>query len=81
MTGFEFLSVMISIIFGIGLTHVLAGTMRYIYAGRATELRLFYSLFALIAIFVPATTVRRLVSWWFLFSIVTWALVVRRFLA
>jgi hypothetical protein len=179
MTEFEFLSVMISIIFGLGLTHVLAGTMRYIYAGRATELRLVYSLFALfvlvlnwwviftwrghadwsfeeflvlvfwaishyllaitlyppeeggytdfeahrrwflwafvgmavldisqtamrgdlfrpwyyllfvlhymaaalIAIFVPSTTVQRVVSWWFLFSIVTWALVVRRFLA
>ena len=91
MTEFEFLSVMISIIFGIGLTHVLAGTMRYIYAGRATELRLVYSLFALFvlhymavaltAIFVRSTTVQRIVSWWFLFSIVTWALVVRRFLA
>ena len=40
MTEFEFLSVLISMIFGLGLTHVLAGTMRYVYAGRATELRL-----------------------------------------
>jgi hypothetical protein len=35
----EFLSVLISMIFGLGLTHVLAGTMRYVYAGRATEQR------------------------------------------
>jgi hypothetical protein len=48
MTEFEFLSVMISIIFGLGLPRVLAGTMRYIYAGRASELRLVYSLFALL---------------------------------
>jgi hypothetical protein len=81
MTEFEFLSVTISIIFGLNLTHVLAGTMRYIFAGRSNELRLVYSLFALLAILVPSTTVQRVVSWWFLFSIVTWALVVRRILA
>lgn len=48
MTEFEFLSVLISMIFGLGLTHVLAGTMCYVYAGRATEQRLVYSLFALV---------------------------------
>lgn len=47
MTEFEFLSVLISIIFGLGLTHVLTGSMRYIYARRATEARLVYSLFTL----------------------------------
>ena len=74
MTEFEFLSVLISMIFGLGLTHVLAGTMRYVYAGRATEQRLVYSLFA------KSSAVHRLVSWWFLISLVTWALVVRWFL-
>jgi hypothetical protein len=48
MTEFEFLSVLISMIFGLGLTHALAGTMRYVYVGRATEQRLVYSLFALV---------------------------------
>ena len=42
---------------------------------------LHYMAVALTAIFVRSTTVQRVVSWWFLFSIVTWALVVRRFLA
>ena len=37
MTEFEFLFVLISLIFGLGLTHVLSGTMRHVYAGRATE--------------------------------------------
>jgi hypothetical protein len=80
MTEFEFLSVLISMIFGLGLTHVLAGTMRYVYAGRATEQRLVYSLFALVALFAKSSAVHRFVSWWFLVSLVTWALVVRRFL-
>jgi hypothetical protein len=35
----------------------------------------------LIAIFVRSPIVQRIVSWWFLVSVVTWALVVRRFLA
>jgi hypothetical protein len=48
MAQLEFLSVLISMIFGLSLTHVLAGTMRYVYAGRATEQRLVYSLFALV---------------------------------
>jgi len=46
MTEFEFLSVPVSMIFGLGLTHVLAGTMRHVYVGLATEQRLVYSLFA-----------------------------------
>jgi hypothetical protein len=37
-------------IFGLGMTYALAGTMRYVYAGRATEQRLVYSLFALIVL-------------------------------
>jgi hypothetical protein len=36
-------------IFGLGLTHVLAGTMRYVHAGGATEQGLVYPLFALVA--------------------------------
>lgn len=59
MTEFEFLSVLISMIFGLGLTHVLAGTMRYIYAGRATEERTVYSLFALIVL---------VLNWWVIFT-------------
>lgn len=59
MTEFEFLSVLISMIFGLGLTHVLAGTMRYVYAGRATEERLVYSLFVLIVL---------VLNWWVIFT-------------
>ena len=40
-----------------------------------------YMVIALIAIFVRSPIVQRIVSWWFLVSVVTWALVVRRFLA
>jgi hypothetical protein len=39
MSEFEFLSVLISIIFGLGLTHVLSGSLRYILA-RARQLEL-----------------------------------------
>lgn len=59
MTEFEFLSVLISMIFGLGLTHVLAGTMRYVYVGRATEQRLVYSLFALVVL---------ILNWWVIFT-------------
>jgi hypothetical protein len=59
MTEFEFLSVLISMIFGLGLTHVLAGTMRYIYAGRASEMRVVYSLFTLVVL---------VLNWWVIFT-------------
>jgi hypothetical protein len=59
MTEFEFLSVLISIIFGLGLTHILAGSVRYIFAGRATETQLVYSLFTLIVL---------VLNWWVSFT-------------
>jgi len=37
--------------------------------------------FALLAIMVRSTVLRRAVAWWFLISIVVWSFVVRRFLA
>jgi len=59
MTEFEFLSVLISIIIGLGLTHVLAGTVRYIFAGRACEGRIVYSLFTLVVL---------VLNWWVIFT-------------
>jgi len=59
MTEFEFLSVLISIVIGLGLTHVLSGTVRYIFAGRATEIHLVYSLFTLIVL---------VLNWWVVFT-------------
>ncbi len=59
MTEFEFLSVLISIIFGLGLTHVLAGSVRYVFARRATEAQLVYSLFVLLVL---------VLNWWVIFT-------------
>lgn len=58
MTEFEFISVMISIIFGLGLTHILAGSISYIFAKRATETQLVYSAFALVVL---------VLNWWVIF--------------
>jgi hypothetical protein len=58
MTEFEFLSVMISIIFGLGLTHILGGSLSYIFSKRATETHLVYSAFALVVL---------VLNWWVVF--------------
>jgi hypothetical protein len=59
MSEFEFLCVLISIIFGLGLTHVLSGSLRYVLARRANETQLVYSLFTLIVL---------VLNWWVVFT-------------
>ena len=59
MTEFEFLSVLISIIFGLALTHILSGSIRAIYAGRTTENHLVYTGFVLVVM---------VLNWWVIFS-------------
>lgn len=49
---------MISIIFGLGLTHILSGSLSYILAKRATETQLVYSVFGLLVL---------VLNWWVVF--------------
>lgn len=59
MTEFEYLSVLISVIFGLGLTHILTGSVRAIYARRTGELQLVYSAFVLVVL---------VLNWWVAFG-------------
>jgi hypothetical protein len=45
LSEFEFLSILISIVFGLALTHVLSGAVRSVYAGTASETHLVYAAF------------------------------------
>ncbi len=55
MSEFEYLAVFISIIFGISLTHILAGTIRSIYRNKAEESHLVWTLFILLVM---------ILNWW-----------------
>ena len=59
MSEFEYLAVFISIIFGISLTHILAGTIRSIYRNKAEESHLVWTLFILVVM---------ILNWWTLYS-------------
>jgi hypothetical protein len=59
VTEFEYLSVLISVIFGLGLTHILTGSIRAIYARRVSELQLVYSAFVLVVL---------VLDWWVAFA-------------
>lgn len=59
MTEFEYLSVLTSIIFGLGLTHILTGSIRAIYARKAGEIQLVYTAFVLLIL---------VLNWWVAFS-------------
>ena len=59
MSEFEYLAVFISIIFGISLTHILAGTIRSIYRKSAEESHLVWTLFMLVVM---------ILNWWTAYS-------------
>lgn len=59
MSEFEFLSVLVSIVIGLGLTHILKGSVSLAYKHRLLEPRLIYAIF-LVFIFV--------LDWWTIFS-------------
>ena len=59
MSEFEYLAVFISIIFGISLTHILAGTIRSIYRKTAEESHLVWTLFILLVM---------ILNWWTAYS-------------
>lgn len=59
MTEFEYLSVLISVVFGLGLTHILTGSIRAIYARRAGEIHLVYTAFVLVIL---------VLNWWVAFD-------------
>ena len=59
MSEFEFLSVLVSIIFGLGLTHILRGSVGQIFRHQALDLRLAYAGFFVIVL---------VLNWWVFFS-------------
>ena len=59
MTEFEYLSVLISIIFGLALTQIMSGAVRSLYTGEMNENQVVYTLFAIV-VFV--------LNWWVSFS-------------
>ena len=59
MTEFDFLSVLVSIIFGLALTHLLSGQFRFIYQRRMTETHLLYTGWVFMAL---------VLNWWMLFT-------------
>lgn len=59
MTEFEYLAILLSIIVGLGLTHIISGMMRNIFARQASETHLVYSAFAIMVI---------ILNWWVIFS-------------
>ncbi len=59
MSEFEYLAVFISIIFGISLTHILAGTIRSIYRKTAEESHLVWTFFILLVM---------ILNWWTAYS-------------
>ena len=58
MTQFEFISVFISIIFGLGLAHVLTGAIQQLYRGGIGHMHLAYSIMTLVVL---------ILNWWILF--------------
>ena len=59
MTEFDFLSVLVSIIFGLALTHVLSGQFRFVYHGKMTERHLLYTGWVFMVL---------VLNWWMLFT-------------
>jgi hypothetical protein len=59
MSEFEFLSVLVSIIFGFGLTHILRGSVSQIFRTKAIDLRLAYAGFFVVVL---------VLNWWVFFS-------------
>jgi hypothetical protein len=59
MSEFEYLAVFVSIIFGISLTHILAGVIRSIYRGQSNETHLVLTGFLFLVM---------IVNWWTAFS-------------
>jgi hypothetical protein len=59
MSEFEFLSVLVSIIFGFGLTHILRGSVTQIFRKQALDLRLAYAGFFVVVL---------VLNWWVFFS-------------
>jgi hypothetical protein len=59
MSEFEFLSVLVSIIFGFGLTHILRGSVSQIFRTKALDLRLAYAGFFVVVL---------VLNWWVFFS-------------
>jgi hypothetical protein len=69
MTKFDFISVLVSIVFGLGLTHICG--LPFVGQNAAC---------AVVIHRVTSRQVRRAVAWWLLLTIVLWALFVRRHL-
>jgi hypothetical protein len=59
MSEFEFLSVLVSIIFGFGLTHILRGSVSQDFRTKALDLRLAYAGFFVVVL---------VLNWWVFFS-------------
>ncbi len=59
MSEFEFLSVLVSIIFGLGLTHILRGSVSQLFRSQALDLRLAYAGFFVVVL---------VLNWWVFFS-------------
>lgn len=59
MSGFEYLSVLLSIIIGLGLTHIAKGITRSVIAEETDHTRLVYALFTILVI---------LLNWWVIFQ-------------
>lgn len=59
MSEFEFLSVLVSIIFGFGLTHILRGSVSQVFRKQALDLRLAYAGFFVVVL---------VLNWWVFFS-------------
>jgi hypothetical protein len=59
VTEFDFLSVLVSIIFGLALTHLLSGQFRFVYQRRMTETHLLYTGWVFMVL---------VLNWWMLFT-------------
>ncbi len=59
MTEFEFLSVLISIIFGLALTQIMSGAVRSLYNGEFNENQIVYTFFTIVVL---------VLDWWVSFS-------------
>jgi hypothetical protein len=55
MSQFEYLAVFVSIVFGISVTHILAGVIRSIYRGRIDETHIVLTLFFFVVL---------ILNWW-----------------
>ena len=59
MSEFEYIAVLLSIVFGLAITQLLAGTMRLFYEGRMDDVRLGWALAVALAL---------IINWWGLFQ-------------